>query len=274
MEEGGVFLDLHVDELLGYGEASGEAFKCLVSAVQQHLQLPMRDQVGLEYCGLSNSPDDGVFIHAVLFFISPSTISLSSKDIELLESIKDMTYIVPIICKADTYTVVELKERKAKLRYELGLIGLTGFPLIADDYYTDIYQQINAKWPLSVISSTQVINNGQEGLIRARSYPWGHINIDDDRYNDLGLLQHIMFNTLHTKLKLYVRNQLYESFRQEYLPGFAQLNSVEIVRDHYLNGSRPEKFEDKKEDTLPNNKLDIIAKKALERLKLSSSIEL
>lgn len=61
-----------------------------------------------------------------------------------------------------------------------------------DSYYNDVYELLESKWPLATIASTKIVETA-DGPQRARSYPWGNINVDDDNYTDLGLLQKILF---------------------------------------------------------------------------------
>lgn len=106
-------MDLTVSEVLGYGEAHGEAFKILLAHVQDHLRAPLHEQLQLEYAGLvpPQSPSQK-FVHAVLFFVPPNNGGLSSKDREMLEGIKELAFIIPVLTKADCYTPEELRERK------------------------------------------------------------------------------------------------------------------------------------------------------------------
>lgn len=113
LEEGGVVVDLTVNEVLGYGEAHGEAFKILLSHVQDHLRAPLHEQLELEYAGLvpPQTPSQKL-AHAVLFCLPPNSGSLSSKDREFLDGIKDLAFVIPVLTKADCYTPEELRERK------------------------------------------------------------------------------------------------------------------------------------------------------------------
>src|SRR5690606_20508278 len=124
---------------------------------------------------------------------------------------------IPIISKADCYTVEEMALRKTKLRYELEQLGLNKTPSEFDKYYQDIYELVEERWPFAAVASTNIVNTTEEGLIRARSYPWGLTNIDDESFNDLGLLQSILFSSLLIKLQKHSKEQFYEGFRETYL---------------------------------------------------------
>lgn len=116
LEEGGVVVDLTVSEVLGYGEAHGESFKILLGHLQDHLRAPLHEQLELEYAGIvpPQSPSQK-FVHAVLFFVPPNSGALSAKDRELLEGVKDLAFVIPILTKADCYTPEELQERKLQV---------------------------------------------------------------------------------------------------------------------------------------------------------------
>lgn len=153
-----------------------------------------------------------------------------------------------------------------------------------DSYYQTLFDEIGERWPLACISSTKTIGT-VDGLIRGRSYPWGNINIDDESFNDLVVLQKIIFGYnidcrdvnfmglcryLNAKLKIHADQTVYEAYRRNFLPELMKTQTPDDLRTSVSQGKSsllPQ--------TLPElpSKIDIIAKKALERLRLSSSME-
>lgn len=117
MEEGSVHVNLNVTEVIGYEEAQGDRLKSLVNDLKAHLENPLKEQLAKEYTEVSAPycSSDKVY-HALLFCMSPSGSSyLSSKDAQFLEAVKELVFVIPIICKADCYTEEELLERKARV---------------------------------------------------------------------------------------------------------------------------------------------------------------
>lgn len=113
LEEGGVKVNLTVTELVGYGEASGEAFRCLVDRVRDQLRRPLHEQLELEHARLvAPKQVKAKFIHAVIFVIPANAGGLGRKDIEFLNAIKDFAFVIPVLGKADSYTPEELFERR------------------------------------------------------------------------------------------------------------------------------------------------------------------
>lgn len=117
LEEGGVKLDVTITEVVGYGEASGEAFKCLVERVCDRIRQPLHQQLELEYARLvAPKQFKAKFIHAAIFVIPPNSGGLSRKDIEFLNAIKNIAYVIPVFGKADSYTPEELHDRRNQVR--------------------------------------------------------------------------------------------------------------------------------------------------------------
>ena len=154
----------------------------------------------------------------------------------------------------------------------------------ADSYYQALLDEIGERWPLACISSTKTIGT-IDGLIRGRSYPWGNINIDNESFNDLVVLQKILFGYnydvnvyicydparyLNAKLKLHADQTVYEAYRRNFLPEVMKSRTPDDLRTSISLGKLSLPTETIQ--TLPT-KIDIIAKKALERLRLSSSME-
>lgn len=246
-------LHLSAYEMLGYGEAHGEAMKTIIKKTQAFLIAPLYHHVRCEHeyqSGQYSCPDSA--IHLVLFCIPPNSLGLSTKDRNFLTSIKDLAFILPVITKADSYTTEELQERKYRLRRDLENIGIPMLPDSKDSYYADLYEEISQKYPLAVISSTNKIKS-PHGLVRARAYPWGLIDIDDDNYNDLGLLQKVLFKSLLTKFHAYAYEHVYHQYRRR------------IITDALANGNMiPSIPEDASSST------DQIANiKAFQKLRLS-----
>lgn len=271
LEECGVRVELGVAEVLGYGEAHGEAFKALLEQVVAHLAEPLHDQMEREYAeAAAPGQVQADLCHAVLFFIGPTSRGLSSKDREFLASVRDLALVVPLLAKADCYTPEELRERRWRLRRELEELGVGACPLALDALYGGLGEQLEARFPLATVASTHRLKT-PAGLVRARAYPWGHVDVDDAACSDLGLLQDMLFRSLFVALHDHAYGVAYEGYRRASLGAFQQLYTPEQVQAARASGDRLRGSADARPEKPPGNKIDMIAKKALERLRLSSS---
>lgn len=132
--------------------------------------------------------------------------------------------LVPVIAKADSLTVSEvtlLKKRILK-EFEENNINIFKIPECdsdEDELYRIKDKEIRESIPFAIIGSTNSIDlNGRR--IRGREYPWGIVDIQDERYSDFIKLR--TFLSLHMQdLKDTTSDVLYENYRSNYL---AQLN--------------------------------------------------
>lgn len=191
--EGGVELELSLTEVLGYGEAQGEAFKALLEHVVHVLRLPLEEQLRKEYAKMIKpfAVQTKTF-HAVLFFLNPANPSISTKDKELLVAVKDLAVVIPIITKADCYTEEELRERKYQVRRALDSLDIPSMPFRGDSYYQEFIERMETAFPLAIVGSS-LAEASSDGTKRVRTYPWGRVDIDDEAISDLTLLQDLLF---------------------------------------------------------------------------------
>lgn len=179
LREGSAQVHLSVTEVLGFGEARGEAFQRLKSQVIGFLKHPLVQKVRREYAGLPNPATDDKQIHAVIYMVSGNCFEgLSGKDREMIEALQQLAYVVPVVAKADMFTRPELLDRKAKIRKALGQAMGRLSPSRLDPHYKAVFEGIEERWPLAVVASKDLAA-GKEGPVRVRNYPWGILDSTD-----------------------------------------------------------------------------------------------
>jgi cell division control protein 11 len=74
--------------------------------------------------------------------------------------------------------------------------------------------ELRSLMPFAVIGSEEeVVINGEH--VRARSYPWGIVEIDNPRHSDFARLRSALLNSHLTDLKEITHDFLYENYRTE-----------------------------------------------------------
>lgn len=183
-----------------------------------------------------------LYISILLFF------RLSQLDIQFMKRLNSKINIVPVIAKADSLTTIEVAQLKKKILRELEENGINIFKIPEcdsdeDELYRIKDKEIRESIPFAIIGSTTSIDlNGRR--IRGREYPWGIIDIQDERYSDFIKLRtflryyhflvkwsnhnfQIFLSSLHMQdLKDSTSDVLYENYRTNYL---AQLNGGRIT---------------------------------------------
>jgi cell division control protein 11 len=74
--------------------------------------------------------------------------------------------------------------------------------------------ELRGLMPFAIIGSEEEVMIGGEP-IRARSYPWGIVEVDNPRHSDFSRLRGALLNTHLTDLKEITHDFLYENYRTE-----------------------------------------------------------
>lgn len=96
--------------------------------------------------------------------------------------------------------------------------------------------ELRGLMPFAIVGSEEEVVIGGEA-IRARSYPWGIVEVDNPRHSDFARLRSALLSTHLTDLKEITHDFLYENYRTEKVRGDAFSMIVErsdrIESDHY-----------------------------------------
>ncbi|CEP24269.1 Septin homolog spn4 [Cyberlindnera jadinii] len=155
-------------------------------------------------------------VHACLYFIRPTGHSLKPLDIETMKKLGTRVNLIPIIAKADTLSPSELSGFKNRIRsvIEAQEIRIYTPPIELDDQAAaDHSKALIESMPFAIICSEYEYDNGNGELIRARKYPWGLAEVENEQYSDFRKLRSLLLRTNLLDLIQSTETLHYEAFR-------------------------------------------------------------
>ena len=120
-----------------------------------------------------------------------------------MRQLHDKVNVIPVIGKADTLTKEELEVFKDRVRQELVEAGISVYSFPSSSCSTG---------PYAMVGSNTLLEVGGR-VVRARSYPWGTLDIEDPAHCDFSLLRRLLLAEYTQHLVDRTREQLYENFR-------------------------------------------------------------
>jgi len=129
--------------------------------------------------------------------------------------------------KADTISKVELQRFKAKIIQELNTNGVHIYQFPTDDEtVAETNTSMNSHIPFAVVGSTEFIKVGNK-LIRARQYPWGTVQVENETHCDFVKLREMLIRTNMEDMREKTHTRHYELYRQKRLEqmGFSDVDS-------------------------------------------------
>ncbi|XP_040194245.1 septin-5-like isoform X2 [Rana temporaria] len=232
IQEKGVRLRLTVVDTPGFGDAinNEECWKPVADYIDQQFEQYFRDESGLNRKNLQDTR-----VHCCLYFLSPLGHGLRPLDVEFLRALQDRVNIVPILGKADTLTPKELIQKKQRIREELDYFGIQiyQFPDCDSDQDEDFKVQdmeLKKSIPFAVIGSNTVVEvNGKR--VRGRLYPWGVVEVENEKHCDFVKLRTMLIRTHMQDLKDVTRETHYENYRAQCIQSLTQ----RVVRERNRN---------------------------------------
>lgn len=158
-------------------------------------------------------------VHALLYFITPTGHSLREIDIELMRRLSPRVNVIPVIGKADSMTQSERASFKKRVMEDIEHYGIPvyNFPYDVEEDDEDTIQdnsELRALMPFAIVGSEEeIVIDGEP--VRARSYPWGYVRVDDPAHSDFARLRGALLSTHLTDLKEITHDFLYENYRTE-----------------------------------------------------------
>lgn len=226
LQESNVRLKLTICDTVGYGDQinKDDSFKAVVDYIdaqfEAYLQEELKIKRSLVACHDSR-------IHVCLYFICPTGHGLKSLDLVCMKKLDSKVNIIPIIAKADTISKVELQRFKSKIMQELSNNGvhIYQFPT-EDETVADTNAAMNDHVPFAVVGSTEFIKVGNK-LIRARQYPWGTVQVENESHCDFVKLREMLIRTNMEDMREKTHTKHYELYRQKRLEemGFSDVDS-------------------------------------------------
>merc|ERR1711971_122326 len=184
MEEGEVKLNLNVLDLPGFGDEidNSRCWHPLVDYIEEQFQQFLHAETRINRIGQTTEDNR---VHALLYFISPTGHGLRPLDIEVMLGLHTKVNVIPVIAKADTFTAVERKQFKEKVREQLRFHGIEAFKFLG----SDARDEEDIEPPFAVVGSNVTIEREEGKSVRGREYPWGVVDIENKDHCDFTTVQ-------------------------------------------------------------------------------------
>ncbi|XP_037947643.1 septin-2 isoform X1 [Teleopsis dalmanni] len=226
LQESNVRLKLTICDTVGYGDQinKDDSFKAVVDYIDAQFEAYLQEELKIKR-SLITCHDSR--IHACLYFISPTGHGLKSLDLVCMKKLDSKVNIIPIIAKADTISKAELLRFKSKIIQELANNGVHIYQFPTDDEtVADTNTAMNAHVPFAVVGSTEFIKVGNK-LIRARQYPWGTVQVENETHCDFVKLREMLIRTNMEDMREKTHTRHYELYRQKRLEqmGFSDVDN-------------------------------------------------
>ncbi|AAS53482.2 AFR111Cp [Eremothecium gossypii ATCC 10895] len=229
IEENGVVLKLTVVDTPGFGDAidNTDSWKPIVDEMNSRF-----DQYLDAENKINRTTIDDNRIHACLYFIEPTGHCLKPLDLEFCRQVHDKCNLIPVIAKSDILTDEEIEHFKWTIKKQLDDAKVHLFQppqyLLDDEETQRATRQLFSKVPFAVVGSTHEVATSDGRTVRGRSYPWGIIEVDNEKHSDFVYLRDLLIRQYLEELRERTNNELYEKYRSEKLirMGIKQDNSV------------------------------------------------
>lgn len=155
-------------------------------------------------------------VHACLYFIRPTGHSLKPLDIEIMKRLSTRVNLIPVIAKSDTLAPSELELSKARIReiIEAQDINIYTPPLDVEDPASAEHSKLLIEaMPFAIIGSTEEVELSPGNFVRGRKYPWGVVEVENDRHCDFKKLRSLLLRTNMLDLILLTNEIHFETFR-------------------------------------------------------------
>ncbi|KAM9893084.1 hypothetical protein OXX79_009579 [Metschnikowia pulcherrima] len=138
--------------------------------------------------------------------------------------------LIPVIAKADTLAPAELEAFKARIRdvIEAQDINIYTPPLDLDDPASAEHsKQLIEAMPFAVIGSDEEVELSPGNFVRGRKYPWGVVEVENERHCDFKKLRSLLLRTNMLDLILQTNEIHFETFRSLKLGTLNKENGAE-----------------------------------------------
>lgn len=160
-------------------------------------------------------------VHACLYFIRPLGHSLKPLDIETMKQLLTRVNLIPVIAKADTLSPAELFQFKTRIRdvIEAQDINIYIPPLDAEDIASaDHAKKLIEVMPFAVVGLEEEVEvelaSGSKGFARARKFPWGIVEVENEEHCDFRKLRSLLLRTNMLDLILLLQETHFEAYRR------------------------------------------------------------
>ncbi|KAG7891580.1 hypothetical protein KL935_001492 [Ogataea polymorpha] len=151
-------------------------------------------------------------VHVCLYFIVPSATGLTQVDIEAMKNLSTRVNLVPVISKADAFTVDEINAFKQRVRKSLKEHEIS----ICELFDKTGAANLIGEMPFCVLNSQGSFPNAKGQLVRGRQYKWGLAEVDNPAHCDFVKLREFLMGTNMADLISSTENY-YENYRRDFM---------------------------------------------------------
>uniref|UniRef100_A0A0R3RYI2 Septin-type G domain-containing protein n=1 Tax=Elaeophora elaphi TaxID=1147741 RepID=A0A0R3RYI2_9BILA len=145
-------------------------------------------------------------------------LKLKALDVVTLQRLAERVNVIPVIAKADTTCKDELIRFKSKILSELRSHNIPIYQFPTDDETVRaINTELNQLVPYAVVGSTDFVKKENGKMVRARRYPWGMVEVENEEHCDFVKLREAVLRTNVDALRERTHRVLYETYRRERL---------------------------------------------------------
>ncbi|GMT33952.1 hypothetical protein PFISCL1PPCAC_25249, partial [Pristionchus fissidentatus] len=215
--EGSIRLKLTLVETAGFGDQLGkeQSAKVIVDYIEAQFEKYLKEELKVRRC---LAYYDDTRIHACLYFISPTGHGLKALDLVTLRELSKRVNVIPVIAKSDTTSKQELVRFKTKILSELKShnIEIYHFPT-DDETVAAVNSEMNAIVPFAIVGSNDFVKKDNGKMVRARQYPWGIVEVENESHCDFVKLREGLLRTNVDSLRERTHKTLYETYRRDRL---------------------------------------------------------
>ncbi|KAK9767649.1 Cell division control protein 11 [Basidiobolus ranarum] len=182
-------------------------------------------------------------VHVCLFFVQPNKVRVSETELTFAKSLSRYVNIIPVIGKADTCTVSELRQVKSVVQRDFrnNDIPIFDFPDEEEEEEEKYHQnqELRLLLPFALVSSEEIRPKGPEGTnVLGREYSWGVVECFNPNHSDMAYLKRALLETHLHILKELTYLRLYEDYRTEQLLNDLKHKSIEYSRERDVRSSK------------------------------------
>jgi cell division control protein 12 len=222
LEENGFSLKLNVIDTPGFGDYvnNSDAHLPLVEFIDQQHDSYMRQEAQPD-----RSSRNDLRVHACLYFIRPTGHTLKPLDIQVMKHLGQRVNLIPVIGKADTMSLDDLKKFKKKVRSALmdNNIRIYQIDTVADAETDEVMklkdETIMGSMPYAVIGSMEDVFTKDARVVKGREYPWGVVEVENPAHCDFAILRDLLIHTHMLDLVSSTEEVHYDNYRQRVQSG-------------------------------------------------------
>jgi len=216
LQENNVHLSCGIVETRGFGDQvdKTQSLDPIVDYIHQQFEDYLQEELRIKR-NLPVYQDSRV--HVCLYLIGPHGHGIKALDLVCLKQLVEIVNVIPVIAKADTVTRAELNSLKAQVRRELQTNGINIYQFPLDDETMAVANsENNGHLPFAIIGSNDFVKVGLR-TVRARQYPWGVVEVENENHNDFCRLREMLVRSNMNDMCTTTHTRHYEMYRRKRL---------------------------------------------------------